>query len=365
MKKIQRIGVLTGGGDCPGLNAAIRAVVHTAHLAHGVEVVGVLDGFSGLMEDRLRPLALRDVSGILPEGGTILGTSNRANPFKYPVAGKGGDREFADRSHRVVETLQQRGIEALVVIGGDGTQAIASRLARTYGMPLVGIPKTIDNDLGGTDVTIGYDSALAVACESIDRVHSTAESHHRVMVIEVMGRYAGWIALEAGMAGGGDVILIPEIPFEMEAIVAKIEERVRRGKRFSLVVVAEGAKPRGGEMVVLREVEDPNDPIRLGGIAKWVGDRIEDRTGSETRFTVLGHVQRGGSPTHADRVLATRFGYHAVGALLSGEQGVLVGLRGNRIGTVPIEEAVANPRRVQPDSDLVLTAKAVGTCFGA
>lgn len=364
MSDIKRIGVLTGGGDCPGLNAAIRSVVNTAVLKHGIEVVGIRDGFSGLVEGRLEKIALTDVSGILPRGGTILGTSNRANPFKYPVVEKDGSRTIQDLSERVEQTCEDRSLDALVVIGGDGTQSISNRLVDKYGLRLVGIPKTIDNDIGGTDVTIGFDSAAAVATESIDRIHSTAESHHRVMVIEVMGRYAGWIALHAGLAGGGDVILIPEIPFEIGKISAKIQNRVGEGKRFSLVVVAEGARPEGGDRVVLRQVEDPNDPIRLGGISRFVGDQIEDMTGIETRYTVLGHVQRGGTPTHFDRVLATRLGYHAVEALIAGRTGVLVGLQGVEVEETAIEEAVAVPRRVEPDSDLIKTALALGTCIG-
>jgi 6-phosphofructokinase 1 len=237
-------------------------------------------------------------------------------------------------------------------------------LYEEHGIPVVGIPKTIDNDIDGTDITFGFDTALGIATMSIDKLHSTAESHHRVMVCEVMGRYAGWIALEAGLAGGSDVILIPEIPFKMKKITEKIVARANQGKRFSLVVVAEGAKEEGGELVVAREVADPHDPIRLGGISQCVGNKIEDLTGIETRFTILGHVQRGGSPSPFDRILATRFGYHAVEAVMQEKFGCLVGLRGKEIKTTPIKEAISVPRRVKPDSDLVNTAKAVGTSFG-
>jgi 6-phosphofructokinase 1 len=237
-------------------------------------------------------------------------------------------------------------------------------LFEEHGIPVVGIPKTIDNDIDGTDITFGFDTALGIATASIDKLHSTAESHHRVMVCEVMGRYAGWIALEAGLAGGGDVILIPEIPFKMEKIMEKIMARANQGKRFSLVVVAEGAKEEGGELVVAREVTDPHDPIRLGGISQCVGNKIEDLTGIETRFTILGHVQRGGSPSAFDRILATRFGYHAVEAVMQRKFGCLVGLRGKEIKPTPIKEAIAVPRRVKPDSDLVNTARALGTSFG-
>jgi len=364
MPGIKRIGILTGGGDCPGLNAVIRAVVNTAIREYKIEVVGILDGYSGLINKQVRNLELQDVSGILPRGGTILGTSNRDNPFKYPVKNEKGESEYKDVSDLVMRTIEYNELDAIITVGGDGTQSIANSLYEKYKIPVVGVPKTIDNDLGGTDVTFGFDTALTIATLSIDKLHSTAESHHRVMVIEVMGRYAGWIALEAGISGGGDVILIPEIPFNMDKIAEKIHEREHSGKRFSLVVVAEGAKPEGGEVVASRKVADPNDPIRLGGVSQYVGNLIEDLTGVETRFTILGHVQRGGSPSPYDRVLATRFGYHAVQAVMENKFGTMVGLRGDEIKTTCIKEATAFPRRVNPKSDLVLTARALGTSFG-
>lgn len=364
MKKIKRIGVLTGGGDCPGLNAVIRAVVTSALREYNVECFGILDGFSGLINKRVKKLDLNDVSGILPRGGTILGTSNRDNPFKYPFKNEKGEIEYNDVSDQVIRTIEYNELDAIVTVGGDGTQSIANLLHTTHNIPVVGVPKTIDNDLGGTDVTFGFDTALTIATLSIDKLHSTAESHHRVMVIEVMGRYAGWIALHSGVAGGGDVILIPEIPFKMDKIVEKIQERENRGKRFSLIVVAEGAKPEGGDVIVARQVHDPNDPIRLGGISQFVGNQVEDITGIETRYTILGHVQRGGSPSPFDRILATRFGYHAVKAVMEGKFGYMVGLRGEDIKTTPISKAVAVPRRVKRDSDLVITANALGTSFG-
>jgi 6-phosphofructokinase 1 len=257
----------------------------------------------------------------------------------------------------------------LFTIGGDGTQKGALRIAQLakelyYKLSVIGVPKTIDNDIDGTDVTFGFDTALSIATSSIDKLHSTAESHHRIMVIEVMGRYSGWIALHSGIAGGSDVILIPEIPFTMEKIAEKVNSRTKQGKRFSLITVAEGAKMKGGKVVAQRKVSDPNDPIRLGGISTMVGNKIEDLTGIETRFTILGHVQRGGSPTPFDRILATRFGYHAVEAAMKGKFGHLVGVRGEHITTTPIAEAIAVPRRVKPNSDLVKTAMAVGTSFG-
>ncbi|MBN2347091.1 MAG: ATP-dependent 6-phosphofructokinase, partial [Candidatus Aminicenantes bacterium] len=307
---------------------------------------------------------LADVSGILPRGGTILGTSNRDNPFRYIDRDSGAGQAHSDVSPRALRTIEENGIDALLAVGGDGTQAIAQLFFARHGLPVVGVPKTIDNDLDGTDVTFGFDTALAIATTAVDKLHSTAEAHHRIMVIEVMGRYAGWIALGAGLAGGGDVILIPEIPFRVESVCAKIRRRAEQGKRFSLVVVAEGAYEEGGRPVVARQVQDASDPIRLGGIAAMVAGQVEDMTGSESRFTILGHVQRGGSPSPFDRILASRFGYHAVRAAMGREFGRMVGLRGIEIRTTPIEEAIAVPRRVCPDDDLVRTARAVGTCFG-
>jgi len=365
MKRIRRLGILTGGGDCPGLNAVIRAVVKTALLRYNAEVVGIRDGFRGLVEGDTRPLGYDDVSGILPRGGTMLGTSNRHNPFQYPVIGEDGNRTgFADRSADAAATVEREKLDLLITIGGDGTQTLANDMLIRHGIPVVGVPKTIDNDIGGTDLTFGFDTAVSIATEAVDRLHSTAESHHRIMVLEVMGRYAGWIAIEAGIAGGGDVILIPEIPFDMDVVARKIRDREERGKRFSLIVVAEGAKPVDGDVVVARKVQDPSDPIRLGGISRYVGDLIEDLTGIESRYTILGHVQRGGSPTAFDRLLATRFGYHAVETGVDGLFGYMVGLRGTEIKSVPIAEAVAVPRRVAPDGEMVKTAMALGTSFG-
>ncbi len=364
MAKVKRIGVLTAGGDCPGLNAVIRAVVNTAYRRHGVEVYGIRDGYGGLIRKNVKKLELKDVSGILPRGGTILGTSNRDNPFEYPVDKKNGEVIYGDVSEQVKRTVEYNDLDVIIAVGGDGTQFMGNRLYEERGIPVVGVPKTIDNDLNGTDVTFGFDTALVIATTSIDKLHSTAESHHRVMVCEVMGRYAGWIALESGIAGGGDVILIPEMPFSMEKIAAKIDDRAKHGKRFSLVVVAEGAKEDGGDLIVSRKVADPHDPIRLGGISQYVGNKIEDMTGIETRYTILGHVQRGGSPSPFDRILATRFGYHAVETAMAGKFGHMVGLRGEHIVTTPIKEAIAEPRRVNPDSELVQTAQCLGTSFG-
>src|SRR3990167_3172311 len=305
----KRIGILTAGGDCPGLNAVIRSVTKGA-LGLGWEVIGFEDGFAGVVENRFRILTNPDVSGILTHGGTILGTSNTANPFRYPVR-QGKKLVFRDDSKKAIDHIRQLDLDALVCIGGDGTLSIAERLLKK-GIPIVGIPKTIDNDLSGTDFTFGFRTAVHIATQAVDRLHTTAASHHRVMILEVMGRYAGWIALYAGMAGGADVILIPEIPFRINAIASCVRERNQRGKRFSIVVVGEGAKPKGGKMVVKRRVQSSTDPIRLGGIGYVVGNGIEHATGIETRVSVLGHIQRGGSPTARDRNLGTLFGNKAV-----------------------------------------------------
>lgn len=360
---IKRIGVLTGGGDCPGLNAVIRAVAKTALAQRGLEVIGILEGFAGLVEGRSRLLGDADVSNILTRGGTILGTSNRANPFKYPRTNAQGTVIFEDRSKDALATIQKLSLDGLVIIGGDGTLSAALRLS-ALGVPLVGVPKTIDNDLNGTDLTFGFDSALAVATDAVDRLHTTAESHHRIMVLEVMGRYTGWIALRAGIAGGGDIILIPEIPYDFRKIYEAIENRRKRGKRFSIIVVAEGATERGGAMTVKQTIAGSPDPVRLGGVGESVSKQIEAATGLETRVTVLGHLQRGGGPTAFDRWLSTRFGTAAVDALLAGKTGTMVALHGNRIETVSLADAVSQLRRVDPQGEEVVTAKAVGVCFG-
>jgi len=361
-RRIKKIAVLTGGGDCPGLNAVIRAVVKTAINTYSLEVVGIEDGFGGLIQNRHRPLTINDVSGILPRGGTILGTTNRDNPFHYPVI-ENGEKVYRDVSQKVINNLEELGIHALIVIGGDGSLSIGKELWEK-GLPVVGVPKTIDNDLSATDVTFGFDTALVTATEALDKLHTTAESHHRVMVLEVMGRYAGWIGLEAGIAGGADVILIPEIPFQIEKVCEKIVDRRVRGKKFSIVVVAEGAKPLGGEMVVAKLIEDSADPIRLGGIGNVVAKQIEECSGMETRVTVLGHLQRGGSPTAFDRILGTRYGAAAVELVMTGQFGKMVSLRTPDIVSVSLEEAVHELRRVPVDSDKIKAAKSVGICFG-
>ncbi|AEG14974.1 6-phosphofructokinase [Desulfofundulus kuznetsovii DSM 6115] len=360
--KIKRIGVLTGGGDAPGLNAVIRAVVKVAIREYGLSVIGFLNGFGGLIKNQARELTEKDVVGILPRGGTILGTTNRDNPFHYPVV-KGGKKVFVDVSDRIFENISIHGVDALIVIGGDGSLAIAKELY-AKGLAVVGVPKTIDNDLLATDQTFGFDTALTTATEALDKLHTTAESHHRVMVLEVMGRYAGWIALAAGVAGGADVILIPEIPYRIEKVIDMINQREVQGKKFSIIVVAEGAKPVDGELVVQKRVEDSFDPIRLGGIGHVVAQQVEEATGKETRVTILGHLQRGGSPTAFDRILATRYGTGAVRLVVEGRFGHMVCLRGTSIDAVPLTEATGQIRAVPLESDLLLSARQLGICLG-
>lgn len=360
--KVRKIGVLTGGGDCPGLNAVIRAITKTAIRNYGMEVVGLLNGFSGIIHKQYINLTEKEVSGILPRGGTILGTTNRDNPFSYAVE-ENGKIVYKDVSDLVMKNLAELQIDALAVIGGDGSLSIANDF-RKKGLNVVGIPKTIDNDLSATDLTFGFDTALTTACEAIDKLHTTAESHHRVMVLEVMGRYAGWIALQAGLAGGADVILIPEKPFKVEKVCEKIRERADKGKKFSIVVVAEGAAEEGGEMVVQRVVEGAPDKIRLGGIGEVVAKKIEQCANMETRVTVLGHLQRGGSPTPFDRILGTRFGVKAVELIANGRFGEMVALKGTNIESVPLETAVKQLKRVDADGELVRVAESVGISFG-
>ena len=315
------------------------------------------------MNGAVRRLTDADVSGILALGGTILGTSNRGNPLKCPVTKRDGTSVLEDRSAVVVRRVRQLKLDGLVVIGGDGTLGTAQALAQR-GLRMVGVPKTIDNDLGATDVSFGFDSALTVATDAVDRLHTTAESHHRIMVLEVMGRYAGWIALRAGMAGGGDVILIPEIPHDIAKVCDAITRRVKRGKRFSLIVVAEGAHERGGQMVVSRMVAGSVEPVRLGGMGQVVANVLEQRTGLESRVTVLGHLQRGGAPTAFDRWLATRFGVAAVDLLAARGFGRMVCLRSQSIRSVELATAVKQLHRVDPRGEEVREAQAVGTSFG-
>jgi len=356
---VRRIGILTGGGDAPGLNAVIRAVVKAA-ASHGIKTIGLEDSFDGLIEpDRCRVLAPRDVTGILRIGGTILGTTNRGNPFAYPIETTGGTRDYSDRC---VEMFHELKLDALVVIGGDGTLSIAHQFSRR-GIPIVGVPKTIDNDIPETTNTFGFDTAVSFATDAIDRLHTTAEAHHRVMVVEVMGRYAGWIALYAGVAGGADVILIPEIPFDLAKVAERIMQRDTYGARFSIVVVAEGATPVGGKVSVVKEASGAVVE-RLGGMAGIVATQLEELTSKETRFVVLGHLQRGGAPTSFDRILATRFGARAVELLLERQFGTMVAFHPPDIVAVPLERIVGKTKSVPRDFDVIRAARALGISLG-
>ncbi|CVK21180.1 MULTISPECIES: 6-phosphofructokinase [Sporomusa] len=359
--KVKTIAVLTGGGDAPGLNAVIRAVVRTA-LGQGLKVWGIKNGFGGMVENQLVELTNDSVAGILPRGGTILGTTNRDNPFHYPVV-RDGQVIYEDLSGQALANLRQAGIEALVVIGGDGSLKIASEFYQ-LGLPVVAVPKTIDNDIPGTERTFGFDTAVGVAAEALDRLHTTAESHHRVMVLEVMGRYAGWIALHAGMAGGADCILLPEIPFSIDSVIAKIKERQQHGRQFSLIVIAEGAYPQGGEVSVSRIVEGSHEKIRLGGAGEKLARAIEQLTGVESRCTVLGHVQRGGTPTAFDRILSTRYGVAAAECVLEGAFGNMVALQKDRIIRRPIDDIAGKANNITADNELLRAGRSIGICFG-
>jgi 6-phosphofructokinase 1 len=359
VSSVRRIGVLTGGGDAPGLNAVIRAVVKAA-ANHNCETIGLEDSFDGLIEpDRHRVLTPKDVTGILRLGGTILGTTNRGNPFAYPIETSGGT---VDYSERCIEMFHRLGLDALVVIGGDGTLSISYEFHKR-GLPLVGVPKTIDNDIVETTSCFGFDTAVDFATDALDRLHTTAEAHHRIMCVEVMGRYAGWIALHAGIAGGADVILIPEIPYDLHKVADRIREREQWGARFHIVVVAEGAKPKGGKVSVVEEAT-PGTVERLGGAGSRVAEALEELTGKEARTTVLGHLQRGGSPSSFDRTLATRFGTKAVELLLHGQFGYMVASHPPAIVAVPLEQVVHKTKNVPLDSDILRTARAVGTSLG-
>ncbi|MBF0169642.1 MAG: 6-phosphofructokinase [Nitrospinae bacterium] len=357
-----RIGVLTGGGDCPGLNAVIRAVVKTAIHQYGDTVIGFRDGFSGLIKDKTVPLDLPSVSGILPRGGTILGSSNRDNPFRYAER-RNGQATQSDVSDTVVETYRKHELDCLIVIGGDGTLEIAHKFT-AKGLNVIGIPKTIDNDLSATHVTFGFDTAVNTVMEAIDKIMTTAESHHRVMVVEVMGRDAGWIAISAGMAGGAHIILIPEIPFDMERIAEQIYTRKGRGKHFTVIVVAEGAKAAGGDRIIKRIVEGSSETVRLGGVGDMVARELEELTHLEARCTVLGHIQRGGTPSAFDRILSTRYG--ATAAVFAHEKKFdhMVALRTPDIAAVPLSEALHQMKRVPPTGGHVETARRVGISFG-
>jgi 6-phosphofructokinase 1 len=362
-EKVKKIALLTGGGDCPGLNAVIRAVTRTAILQYGYEVYGYKFGYRGLYNNDIVPLTLESVSGILHRGGTILYSSNKDNLFDYQVE-EDGKFVKKDVSDVGVENLKKEGIDTLVVIGGDGTLTSARDFARK-GVNVIGVPKTIDNDLEATDVTFGFNTAIEIATEALDRLHTTAESHHRIMLLEVMGRNAGWIALESGIAGSADVILIPEIPYDINKIVDKIRQREAEGKPFSIIVVAEGAKPLNGEVVVSKVVADSPDPIRLGGIANKLAIDLENLIKNhEVRSTVLGHIQRGGNTSTYDRILSTRYGVAAVELIEEGKFGNMVCLKGDTISYESLENVIGKTKDVNPDGELVTIAKKIGISFG-
>lgn len=357
-----KIAINTGGGDAPGLNAVIRAAVLSA-LRRGWEVYGIRRGYGGLLgEDEVVSLTRESVRGIGHLGGTILGTTNRGNPFEVPVKAADGTITYLDRSDEIIEGFNKRGLDALIAIGGDGSLRIAERLGRK-GLPIVAVPKTIDNDLAVTQVTFGFNTAVQTASEAIDKLHSTAESHERVMVLEVMGRTAGWIALESAMSGTGDVILIPEIPYDIEKVCDKIRKRYESGRRFAIVVAAEGATPVDGSASFIA-TKVPGEADRYGGVAERLAHEIGKRTGFETRSMVLGHLQRGGTPTAYDRLIASRFGAAAVRAIEKGDFGTMVALQNDEITTVPIPDAIATVKNVPLDSDLVQTARDLGISFG-
>ena len=377
---VKKVAILTNGGDAPGLNAVIRAIVKTAE-TNGVECYGVIEGYKGLLNnDFIKLDSSTNASGLLHKGGTIIGTSNNTNVFNYKTVNEIGEVEYKDLSDVCVQNLKDMGIDCLFTLGGDGTQK-SSRDFSLKGINCIGVPKTIDNDVPDTDITFGYNTAVSIATEAIDRLHTTAESHHRVMILEVMGRYAGWIALESAIAGGADVALIPEIPYDINKVVEKINQRRAKGKEFTIIVASEGAKPKDGELVVKKELDDGKglDNIRLGGIGDKLANDIEQLTGCASRSTVLGYVQRGGTPTAYDRVLSTNYGSKAMELALEGTFNVLVTYRNGTFESIPLEHVVgrntvvgaasgntaeSNIRKVQMDDRLIKTARNIRICLG-
>lgn len=362
LDKIKRIAIMTGGGDCPGLNAVIRAVTRKAIMENNWEVIGIRDGYNGLYTGNFIDLDIFNTSGILQEGGTILFSSNKDNLFMCPVE-ENGKTVIKDVSDVAVANLKNAGVDVLFVVGGDGTLTSARDFARK-GVKVIAIPKTIDNDLASTDMTFGFSTAVDVATEALDRLHTTASSHHRIMVLEVMGRYAGWIALHSGIAGGADAILIPEIPFNINYVAAKIMRRKEIGKNFSVIVVAEGAVPMDGERVIQAYVADSPDPIRLGGIGNLVAHDLQRLCGNESRATILGHLQRGGSPSSTDRILSSRYGIAAVQLAEQGLFGNMVTLKGNEMSYDSLENVIGKNKNVDPAGEMVKTAKSLGIVFG-
>lgn len=374
MNKIRKIGIITGGGDCSGLNAVINGITKTAVKKYGVEVVGFTRGYKGLYNNAHRPLGLKSVSGIMHEGGTILKSSNKDNLFNYPVRQADGSIKYEDVSDEAVKNLKYLGVDALIVIGGDGTLTSARDFYRK-GIPVVGVPKTIDNDLPATDVTFGYNTSLETITDALDKIHTTAYSHDRVMVVEVMGRNSGWLALEGGLAGSADVILVPEIPYDINAVVEKVRERDAFGREFTIIVVSEGAKPKGGEQVVREIVEDSADSVRLGGIGQVITDQLQKLIPEhEVRYTNLAYIQRGGVTSQFDRALGLLFGVNAVDLLMNGGEGRMVQLKGRKITSIPLEDVVGTGevgetskgggKTVDPEGQYVQAAKAIGISFG-
>ena len=365
MSEIKKIAVMTGGGDCPGLNPVIRAVTKTAIMKYGLEVVGIKHGYRGLYlgGDEFIKLDVNTVEEIISKGGTILYSSNKDNLFDYTYEDENGNIQHGDVSDVGVENLKKAGIDALVVIGGDGTLTSGRDFSRK-GVKVIGVPKTIDNDLAATDTTFGFDTAVATAVEAIDRLKTTAVSHSRIIVVEAMGRYAGFLALSMGIGGAADAILIPEIEYDINKVADKIKESQKNGKNYAIVVVAEGAKPKDGEIVISKVREDSPDPIRLGGIANVVADQLEALVGNEARATILGHVQRGGTPTANDRILSTRYGSYAVELLMEGKFGNMVILDGNAMSYESLENVIGSNKAVDPNGDLVKIAEATGVSFG-
>lgn len=360
---MKNIGILTGGGDCPGLNAVIRAAYKTLKDNCDCRIIGIHDGYDGLVFDKCEEITPEMARGILAKGGTILGTSNKGNPMQYPVEKEDGSIEFVDYSDRIMKTYDSYNMDGIITIGGEGTLFIADTL-RKKGINYIGVPKTIDNDVYGTDMTFGFNTAVQIATHAIDRIHSTAESHHRVMIVETMGRDAGWIALNAGIAGGGDVILIPEIPYSIDAVIKKLKERYESGKNFSVMVVSEGAKPLGGKVFGKENIKNIYDRIKLGGIGMKLADEIEELTGFESRATILGYLQRGGTPTCYDRILATRYGCAAAKAFLEGKFGNMVALKGNDIVLTDVSKTAGKKRLIELDNPLIKDASNLGICLG-
>lgn len=372
MTQIKKVAILTAGGDCPGLNPVIRAITKTAITKYGLEVLGVRHGYFGLYHGDFINLTLVDVEEISTKGGTILYSSNKDNLFQYPVKDENGNLlrngegklVYEDVSDVGVENLKNAGVDAIFILGGDGSLTSARDFARK-GVRVIGIPKTIDNDLANTDYTFGFDTAISVATDGLDRVRTTGMSHHRIMVVEIMGRGAGWLTLHSGIAGAADVILLPEIPYDINKVAEKIIADKKNGKEFSIVAVAEGAKSVDGEQIVAKVIEDSADSIRLGGVGAIVADRLERLTGSEARATTLGHIQRGGTPTAHDRVLSARYGFAAVELCMKGGFGRMVALRGDEITDVSLEDVIGKKtKNVDPSGELVTLAKAMGVCFG-